>query len=382
MNTLPVSRRCFLESLALGAAVSCKSHPSRGEGKSHEAIELGPEVPLELHEARYWKALGENRIQCALCPRGCKVADKERGTCGVRENHDGKYYSLVYARPCTAHVDPIEKKPFYHVLPGETAFSLAAPGCNLECKFCQNWEISQVRLEQVRKVKAPPQTLVELAREYESKAIACTYGEPIVWAEYVYDIAVAARANGVSCLMVSNGFIQSEPLRDLASVLRAIKIDLKAFSEKFYHTQCRGELKPVLDTLRLLAKSKIWFEIVTLVIPGLNDDEVELRALSHFVHEELGVEVPLHFTRFQPAYRMMNVPATPIVTLIRARDVALAEGLHYVYVGNVIGHVGNHTFCPKCGKVVIRRTGLSLLENRLRAGKCPDCGQVIPGIWS
>jgi pyruvate formate lyase activating enzyme len=309
------------------------------------------------------------------------VADRERGTCGVRENRDGKYYTLVHSRPCTAHVDPIEKKPFYHVLPGKTAFSLAAPGCNLECKFCQNWEISQLRPEQVHTLAASPADIVRLATERSSPAIACTYSEPVVWSEYVYDIAVAARAQGLHCLMVSNGFIQARPMADLSSVLSAIKIDLKAFSEKFYREQCRGELRPVLDTLRLLAKQKIWLEIVTLLIAGLNDDEKEVRALARFVRDEVGVDTPLHFTRFRPAYRMMNIPSTPIRALERAREVALAEGLHFVYVGNVVGHPGNHTYCPDCRAVVIKRSGLSLSENKLQSGQCPGCGRTIPGLW-
>ena len=359
MSLFQVNRRAFLQTILLGTAAACQSRSSSGEERKSAAVELGPEAGLIAHEARWWKALEGKRIQCELCPRGCKVADRERGTCGVRENRDGKYYTLVHSRPCTAHVDPIEKKPFYHVLPGKTAFSLAAPGCNLECKFCQNWEISQVRPEQVHTVSARPEDVVRLAREQSSPAIACTYSEPTVWSEYVYDIAAAAKKSGLHCLMVSNGFIQAPPMTELTTVLSAVKIDLKAFTEKFYREQCRGELRPVLDTLRLLGKRKVWLEIVTLLIPGLNDDEKDIRAMARFVRDEVGIEVPLHFTRFRPAYRMMNVPSTAIETLERAREAALTEGLHFVYVGNVLGHPGNHTYCPGCKTVVIKRTGLS-----------------------
>jgi pyruvate formate lyase activating enzyme len=268
------------------------------------------------------------------------------------------------------------------VLPGKTAFSLAVPGCNLECKFCQNWELSQGHFEQLPTVKARPEDIVRLARERAAPAIACTYSEPIVWAEYVYDIAAAAKAAGIRCLMVSNGFIEPRPMTDLANVLSAVKIDLKAFTEKFYREQCSARLAPVLDTLRLLGKAKLWLEIVVLVIPGLNDDDANLRQMARFIRNEVGADVPLHFTRFRPAYRMMNVPSTPVKTLERAREAAMAEGLHFVYVGNVLGHPGNHTYCPGCRTIVVKRSGLSLLDNKLKAGKCPGCGRAIPGMWS
>lgn len=381
MTLIKFDRRAFLQTVAVGTAVACESRSSSGEERTAEAVSLGPEASLVAREARWWKPLGDQRIQCELCPRACKVANRERGTCGVRENRDGKYFTLVHSRPCTAHVDPIEKKPFYHVLPGKTAFSLAAPGCNLECKFCQNWEISQVRPEQVHTFDARPADVVRMAIEQRAPAIACTYSEPTVWSEYVFDIAQAAKTKGIHCVMVSNGFIQAQPITDLSGVLSAVKIDLKAFTEKFYREQCRAQLRPVLDTLRVLAKRKIWLEIVTLLIPGLNDDDQDVRAMARFVRDEVGVDVPLHFTRFRPSYRMMNIPSTPIQALERAQAAALAEGLHFVYIGNVFGHPGNHTRCPGCKTVVIKRNGLSLSDNRLKDGKCPNCGREIPGLW-
>ncbi len=382
MTSMSLKRRGFVQAVSLGAAAMCWCRGVRAEPQTGAAIALGPDAGLGAYPARWWKALDEKRIACELCPRKCRVADRERGTCGVRENRDGKYFTLVHSRPCTAHLDPIEKKPLYHVLPGKTAFSLAAPGCNLECKFCQNWEIAQVRPEQVRTVTAGPQDVVRLAREQGAPTIACTYSEPIVWSEYVYDIAVAAKSAGVRTLMISNGFIQAAPMKELSQVLSAVKIDLKAFSEKFYREQCRAELRPVLDTLRLLARGGTWLEIVALVIPGLNDSDQDIRAMSRFIRDEVGADVPLHFTRFSPSYRLMNVPRTPTSTLERARAAALAEGLRFVYVGNVPGHAGNHTYCPGCKAVIIRRTGMSLIENRLTQGKCPSCRRAIPGIWS
>ncbi|MBI4704559.1 MAG: AmmeMemoRadiSam system radical SAM enzyme [Deltaproteobacteria bacterium] len=383
MSASGLGRRGLLGALVGGAGALCLAHRATAQdGAEGAALDAGPEAGLTLHPARWWKDAGEGRVACALCPNECRVADRERGSCGVRENRGGKYYSLVYARPCSVHVDPIEKKPFYHVLPGQTALSLGNPGCNMQCKFCQNWEISQVRPEQVRTLAAPPHDIVALARRTGSPTIACTYSEPVVWAEYVYDIGAASRKAGVRTLLVSNGFILPQPMNELGDVLGAVKIDLKAMDDTFYRDQCGGRLAPVLDTLRLLAKRKIWTEIVVLLIPGLNDGVEQARAIGRFVRAELGPEVPVHFTRFHPSYRLMNVPATPVATLTRARDAALGEGLHFVYVGNVLAHPGNNTYCPGCRRMLIRRLGMAALENRLKAGRCPDCGRAIPGIWA
>ncbi len=221
-----------------------------------------------------------------------------------------------------------------------------------------------------------------MAKRNGAPAIACTYTEPVVWAEYVYDIAEAGRKAGLKTLMVSNGFIEEEPLSDLCEVLGAVKVDLKAYTQSFYKDQCRGDLKPVLDTLRRLRRKKMWTEIVVLIVPTLNDGEEELRSLVRFVRTDLGSDVPIHFTRFHPSYRLMNLPSTPIATLDRAVQLAKAEGLQFVYVGNVPGHPAENTFCPGCNGKVIRRMGLALLENRLKDGKCPDCGRLIPGIWA
>jgi pyruvate formate lyase activating enzyme len=300
----------------------------------------------------------------------------------VRENQGGQYVSLVYSRACAVHADPIEKKPFYHVLPGKRALSVAAPGCNLQCKFCQNWDISQVRPEQIRTTALSPAAVVRLAKQRGAPTIACTYSEPVVWSEYVHDIGAAARKAGLKALMVTNGFIQPAAMTDLTRVLSAVKVDLKAYTQGFYQNQCGGALRPVLDTLRLLRRAGKWIEIVVLVIPGLNDSEQELRGLARFVKRDLGASVPVHFTRFSPTYRLKNVPRTPVKTLTRARNVALSEGLSFVYVGNVPGHPGNHTYCPGCRTRVIRRVGMAMVANRLRGGKCPSCGRAIPGVWA
>jgi len=376
-------RRELLAALLASAGALCWARRAAAQDRAGgAAIDAGPPAGLAGAPARWWRNAGELRVECELCPHRCRVADRERGTCGVRENRGGSYVTLVHSRPCAMHVDPIEKKPFYHVLPGSSAFSLAAPGCNLQCKHCQNWEISQVRPEQVQTHARSPAEIVALARREKCPTIACTYSEPTVWSEYVYDLAVAGKQAGLRTLSVTNGFIERAPMSDLAGVLAAVKVDLKAFTERFYREICGGRLAPVLDTLRLLRQRGVWTEIVTLLIPGLNDGEDEARRLARFVRADLGPDVPLHFTRFSPTYRLTNVPATPVATLTRARDAALAEGLRFVYVGNVSGHAGNHTYCPKCRAILIRRVDVVVVKNRLKSGRCPDCGEAIPGIWS
>ncbi|MCU0224875.1 MAG: AmmeMemoRadiSam system radical SAM enzyme [Acidobacteria bacterium] len=384
MRPIDPARRLVLRGLAAGGCAACLA-PGRllaQDAATGPAIPLTEPTGLAATKARWWKALPDEWIECGLCAKKCKLPHEERGACGVRVNLHGEYYTLVHSRVASIHLDPIEKKPFYHVLPGTSALSLAAPGCNYECRFCQNWEIAQARPEQVTTHPVTPAELVKLARRYEAPTIACTYTEPVVWSEFVHDIAAAAKPAGVRTLVITNGSWLEEPLKDLAPLLGAVKVDLKAFTESFYKELCSGELKPVRETLARLAKHGLWTEIVVLVIPGRNDAEAEVRQLARFVRDEIGPDTPVHFTRFHPSYRLMNVPPTPVPTLERARDAARAEGLRFVYVGNVPGHAGNHTCCPGCGAVVIRRTGMAVLENRLAKGACPDCRRAIPGIWA
>lgn len=293
-----------------------------------------------VKEAMYFKKLDTKRIQCDLCPQECKVADLERGTCGVRENRGGTYYTLVHSRPCTMHIDPIEKKPLFHYLPGTVAFSMATAGCNIECKFCQNWEISQFRPEQVNSVYMPPDQVALLARKNNCPTIAYTYSEPVIYYEYVYDTAIEANKLGIGSVIISNGYIKEKPLVDLCKYLKGVKIDFKAFTEKFYVESCRGHLKPVLDTLVNLKKIGIWFELVVLIIPTLNDSEKENRDMAKWIYKNLGENVPVHFTRFHPMYKLQNLPDTPVSTLEQCRKIAMEEGINFVYVGNVPGHEG------------------------------------------
>ncbi|HKM80606.1 MAG TPA: AmmeMemoRadiSam system radical SAM enzyme, partial [Candidatus Acidoferrum sp.] len=282
---------------------------------------------------------------------------------------------------CAAHIDPIEKKPLFHFFPGSLAFSVATAGCNVNCKFCQNWDISQSRPEQVRDTYLPPKELASLAQQNRCPAIAYTYSEPVVFYEYMRDAADAGHALGIKSVVVSGGFIQQDPLKKLCQGVDAIKVDLKAFSEKYYKEVVNGELKPVLEAIVTMRKQGMWTELVYLVVPTLNDSDAEFRALAQWVKSNLGAEVPLHFSRFYPQYLLKNLPPTPLETLERAKAIADAEGLHYVYLGNTPGNAAENTFCPKCRRIVIERIGFTVKETHLRKGKCEYCQQPIAGVW-
>ncbi len=366
-----------LASAAAGSLVQLTPRPAEAY-RTGQRVEGGP---IEGIEASWWKRLDGNRVECGLCPRKCRVADRERGTCGGRENRGGTYHSLVWGLACALHVDPVEKKPFFHVHPGKTALSYATAGCNVECKFCQNWEISQFRPEQVGSIWIPPEAMVRAARRAGAPLVAATYSEPVIFWEYVRDVSREARKAGIRSLVVSNGYIQEKPLLEVLPLLEAYKVDLKSFREPFYRDVVRGHLKPVLDTLVRIRTVGVWLEIVVLIIPTLNDSEAEARDLARWVKTNLGPSVPVHFTRFHPTYRLTNLPPTPVATLDRLWRLAKAEGLEFVYVGNVPGHPGESTYCPGCGARLIHRVGFRILENRLKKGRCPECGRVIPGRW-
>jgi pyruvate formate lyase activating enzyme len=330
----------------------------------------------------YFTSLDGGEIQCELCPHRCRVAKGKRGLCRVRENRDGKYYSLVYGNPCALHLDPIEKKPFFHVLPGTTSFSLATAGCNFQCKFCQNWEISQASPEDVYSHDVPPELIVSKAKEIGARSVAYTYVEPMIFYEYMSDISSLVKKAGLLNVTHSNGFINPVPLRNLCKVLDAADIDLKGFTENYYRELCGGELTPVLETLKTLKQEKVHVEITNLIIPTKNDEMSVIREMCLWIKKELGPDTPIHFSRFYPLYRLRTLPPTPVSTLEKAREVALAAGLEYVYVGNIPGHAGESTFCPKCKKTVIQRTGFMVGEINVKAGKCKYCGKPIPGIWA
>lgn len=379
---LHLDRRAFLKATALPCLASCAFASARAAGGGIVPALAAPEDDSKFTvEAKFYEKLPYKKIKCKLCPRECVIDDRERGYCGVRENRGGRYYTLVHSRVCTAHVDPIEKKPLFHFYPGTMAFSVATAGCNVNCKMCQNWEISQVRPEQVRSTYVPPARLAALARQYRCPSIAYTYSEPVVFYEYVMDSAEAAHAQGVRSVVISGGYIQRDPLLKWCRAVDAIKVDLKAFSEKFYKDVVNGELKPVLDALVTIRKHGTWTEIVYLVIPTLNDSDAEFKALARWVKSNLGPDVPVHFTRFHPQYLLTNLPPTSVETLERAKAVADTEGLHYVYIGNVPGHPAESTYCPKCRRMIVERLGFTVASTHIKRGKCEYCRQTIPGVW-
>ncbi|MCU0237706.1 MAG: AmmeMemoRadiSam system radical SAM enzyme [Acidobacteria bacterium] len=331
--------------------------------------------------ASHYVKLGGGTIECRLCPHRCRVAAGERGHCGVRENRGGAYQTLVYGQPSAVHVDPIEKKPLFHYFPGSRAFSLATVGCNFSCRFCQNWEISQRRPEEVETIDMLPDAVMRLAKRNHCRVVAHTYNEPVISFEYVRDCAALGRERGVPNVMISNGFIEKAPLRELCRFLGAVKIDLKAFSKAFYLEQCGGLLQPVLNTLLTLRAEKTWFEVVVLLIPGLNDSRAEIGAMCRWLARELGPDVPLHFSRFAPTYLLKNVPPTPPATLHLARRIALDAGIRFCYVGNLLSDA-EHTYCPSCGKVLLRRLMFSVDNEGLRDGRCGFCQTVIPGVFA
>jgi len=321
-------------------------------------------------------------VQCHLCARRCAVPEGGRGLCRARMNVGGELRSLVYGRPISIHVDPIEKKPFYHFLPGSQAYSLATSGCPLRCAFCQNWQISQASPEDYDTPYRSPADLAKDAQARLAPVIAFTYNEPTVFAEYALDVAVEARKRGIRSVFVSCGYTTEAPLAALCEVLSAVKIDLKGFTPAFYRDVSQAELEPVLRSIRQVARAGVHLEIVNLVVPTLNDGEGALGDLARWVAGEIGPDTPVHFTRFHPDYRLTNLPPTPEATLQRAWEIAKAAGLRFPYVGNLPGHPGNDTTCPGCGETLVTRTGFFVVTNRLVRGACPQCGRTIPGVWS
>ena len=382
ITAAPSDRRTFLKAVTFPCLAACAAAWAHNSfALPLEAAAVAEDDSRFRVEARFYEKLPGKNVRCKLCPRGCIVGDRERGHCRVRENRGGTYYSLVHSRVCAAHIDPIEKKPFFHFHPGVLAFSIATAGCNVNCKFCQNWEISQARPEELPATYLPPAAVAASARQNQCPAVAFTYSEPTVFNEFVTDTADAARAQGLKSVVVSNGFIQQEPLKKLCQHVDAIKVDLKSFSPSYYRDVVNGELQPVLDTLVTIRKQGRWTEIVYLVVPTLNDGDKEFRDLARWIKSNVGSDVPIHFTRFHPLYLLKNLPPTPVETLERAKAIADAEGLQYVYVGNVPGHPAENTYCPKCHRLIIERAGFTVAQMHVRKGKCEYCQHVIPGVW-
>ncbi len=335
----------------------------------------------ERFEARYYEKAGGKRVRCLLCPRGCVISDNQTGYCGVRKNIAGKLYSLTYGEACSIHSDPIEKKPFFHVLPGTRSLSLSTVGCNMECKFCQNWQISQSSPQDIRTRYVSPGQMVKKASGLNIPSITFTYGEPVIFIEYAQDIAEIARKEGLRSFVVTNGFYREKPLSDLSRLVDAVKIDLKAFTDEYYRKICDAELKPVLDSIVKIRSEGIWLEIVYLMLPTLNDSPGEIRSMAKWLVKNAGEDVPVHFSKFFPQYKLKNLPPTPVSSLEKAYDISKEEGLKYVYIGNVPGHPTESTFCPSCSKKVIDRRGYRVENLNMEEGRCGSCGEPIPGIW-
>jgi pyruvate formate lyase activating enzyme len=321
------------------------------------------------------------KVQCELCPKGCIIMPGQSGECRVRVNIDGVLRSVVYGFPCSAHIDPVEKKPLFHFLPGTPILSIATVGCNLHCKNCQNWQISQANPEESQASPCSPEKVVSLAGQYQCPSIAYTYTEPIVYYEYTYDTAQRAREAGVRNVLVTAGYVNEKPWRDLLQHIDAANIDLKSVSDAFYRDVCSATLKPVQNALVVAKAMGVLVEVTNLVIPTLNDDPQETRELARWVKVNLGAETPLHFSGFTPMYRMRHLPPTSVAVLENARRIALDEGLKHVYVGNRQTKQGENTYCPECGKLLIERVGYTVLRNQLSKGACPDCGTEVYGVW-
>ena len=373
-----IQRRRFLELGFSSAAVLCLGC-SEAEGQDENSTGINPDW---LTEARFYDKTGDNMVQCLVCPRECVIPEGKRGFCGTRENRGGTLYSVVYGRVVSAVADPVEKKPFFHVLPGSKAFSIATAGCNMTCKFCQNWTLSQSKPEELRSRPMTPGQVAQAAAASGSKSIAYTYNEPTVFTEFVYDCAAAGKKAGLHSIVISNGYVNHDPIERLAEVIAAYKVDLKAFTDTFYRDITGGDLQSVLNTIKLLKKLGVWVELVHLTIPMLNDDSRDLTAMADWLTGEIGPDVPVHFTRFHPMYRLTNLPVTPVSTLERARNILMEKGMKFVYIGNVPGHPAESTYCPGCGKKLIERgSGWSIGEVHLKEGACVFCGTTIPGVW-
>jgi pyruvate formate lyase activating enzyme len=335
-----------------------------------------------LMEAMFYEKLNDNLVNCNLCSHRCsRIADSKRGICGVRENRDGELYSLVYGKVVARSVDPIEKKPLFNFLPGSQSYSIATVGCNFHCDNCQNYDISQLPKMRGTIVgeDTSPEAIVLAAKLSNCESIAYTYSEPTIFFEYAYDIAKRAKNVGIRNVFVTNGYITPEALKEISTYLDAANIDLKSFSDEFYRQNCGARLQPVLDSIKLYKSLGIWIEITTLIIPTLNDSEEELRKIAEFI-KEVGEDIPWHITQFHPTYKLIDKPRTPVAILRKARQIGLDAGLRYVYEGNVRGENGENTYCPKCGKLLIRRIGYHIMENKIKNSACTYCGAKIDGL--
>ena len=321
-------------------------------------------------------------VQCQLCPKKCILRPGERGNCRVRANINGKLVTLVYGKAATYHVDPIEKKPLFHFYPATRIFSIATAGCNMHCLNCQNWELSQSNPEDINSIDLSPEMIVDAVTRYRIPSIAYTYNEPVIFYEYVYDTSKLSREKGIKNVLVTAALINQEPLKELLKYIDAATVDIKAMSESFYRKICDGYLEPVLEAVKTMWQTGIHLELSNLVIPTLNDDDASIKRLTDWIATNISTDVPLHFLRFFPQYKMKHIYPTPVKTLEKVREIAKNSGMKYVYIGNVPGHPAESTYCPRCGRLLIKRIGYFVVENHIKNGKCPYCGYPIYGRWN
>jgi pyruvate formate lyase activating enzyme len=387
-----ITRKEFLKSLGLGTtallcSTVCYGFPGKKGGnekdiRGHIFRNDAPKDRWKWSIEGFHYATDGKKVQCQVCPNRCILAPGDRSICRSKVNIKGKLYSLAYGNPCSALIDPIEKKPLNHFYPRSLIFSIATTGCNFRCLNCQNWEISQKKPEEVRYFELFPEDVVRETKARDIPSIAYTYSEPITYYEYMYDTAKLARDEGLKNVMVSNGYINSEPLIRLSRFLDGANINLKSFDDRIYRSLNGGTLKPVLDTFKNLHNEGVWFEMTTLVVPTYVDDPEMIKRMCGWILKELGPNYPLHFLRFHPDYKLTRLPATPIDTLEKLRKVAIGEGIRYVYLGNVPGHEGTHTYCHNCNRILIERKGYYIAQYNLERDRCKFCKTKIPGRWS
>lgn len=382
----PLTRRKFLR---LGAAGGCllglggtlgRAFPARGgENPSPAAPEKGLVRP---RRSPWFNQLEGKRLRCTLCPKECELKSGERGPCRVRVNRDGTGYTLVHGNPALVREGPVEQTPFYHFLPGSRTLALSTAGCPLACRFCEAWAMALTEPEEIYNYDLPPAQAVERARQAGVASLSYAFGEPAAFYEYMYNLAEKAKAAGLSNLVQTSGYFQPRPLKKLTGLLDGANVDLKGFDPGFYRDYVGGELQPVLDSILLLKEQGVHLEITNILIPPLNDDRKMVAGMCRWIRKELGPDVPLHFSRFYPLYRLSNLPPTPVPALDRARETALEAGLNYVYISRVPGHRAEDTACANCGEIVIKRMGFFVDEFRLEKGRCPECATPLPGRWA
>ncbi len=332
--------------------------------------------------ARWFSEVDQDMIVCQLCPKQCELEDGERAPCRVRENREGVGYTLAYGNPALIQEDPIERKPFFHVLPGSRALSISTAGCNLDCKFCEVWDMALEYPENVYAHDVPPEKVIQHAEESNVQSVSYAFGEPVIFYEYMWDIAKLAKDAGFLNVAHTAGYIRPEPVRELAPLLDAANVDLKSFDDEFYRQVVGGELSPILDSLKILRDEGVHIEITNILIPDLNDNMDMIEQMCQWIADELGADIPLHFARFYPLYKLSELPRTPVSTMEEARDIALKAGLKFPYIARVSEHEGENTFCPGCGEKIIDRVGFVIDEMHIDNGRCAFCDAEIPGKWS